>query len=50
MYRRQVEMRASLAQSIIPPFLIVGIAAIITGLFVLAIFMPLVKLLEGLSK
>lgn len=50
MYRRQVEMRASLAQSIIPPFLIVVLAAIITSVFVLAVFMPLIKLLEGLSK
>ncbi|MSR30562.1 MAG: type II secretion system F family protein [Gemmataceae bacterium] len=50
LYRRQVEMRSAMVQSVVPPVLIVATAGIITFTFVLAIFLPLIKLLEGLSK
>lgn len=50
MYRRQVEMRAALLQSLLPPFLVIGTAGLAIGMFLVAMFLPLVKLLEGLSK
>lgn len=50
MYRRQVEIRAALLRSILPPFLIIVTAGIFVVFFVLAMMLPLIKLLEGLSK
>jgi type IV pilus assembly protein PilC len=50
MYRRQVEMRAALLRSVLPPFLVIMTAGLAIGLIVLAMFLPLIKLLEGLSK
>lgn len=49
MYRRQVELRAGLLKSALSPFFIVIVATVIVGLFVLALFMPLLGLLEGLG-
>jgi general secretion pathway protein F len=48
-YRRQAEMRAILLRSVLPPFMIIGTAAILVGFFVLALFLPLVKLISELS-
>ncbi len=50
MYRRQVEMRAALLRSVLPPFLVIATAGVFTILFVFAMMLPMVKLLEGLSK
>lgn len=50
MYRRQVEMRAALLRSVLPPFLVIGIAGIFVGFFVVVLMLPMHKLLEGLSK
>lgn len=50
MYRRQVEMRAGLLKNVLPPFLIVVIAGLFALLFIVAMFLPLLKLFEGLSK
>lgn len=50
LYRRQVEMRAALLRSVLPPLFIVVIGGFIVGFFVLAAMLPLIKLLEGLSK
>lgn len=50
LYRRQVEMRAALLRSVLPPFFIVVIGGFIVGFFVLAAMLPMIKLLEGLSK
>jgi type II secretory pathway component PulF len=50
MYRRQVEMRAALLRSVLPPFLIVCTAGTFAGFFVFAISFPMLRLLEGLSK
>jgi type II secretory pathway component PulF len=50
MYRRQVELRANLLRSVLPPFVIIGTAGIFTTCFVFALMLPLIKLLEGLSK
>jgi type II secretory pathway component PulF len=50
MYRRQAGLRATLLHSLLPPFLLISTAGVLVVLFVLAIMMPMFKLLEGLSK
>jgi type II secretory pathway component PulF len=50
MYRRQVEMRAALLRSVLPPFLVIFTAGLFIGAFVFAIMVPMYKLLEGLAK
>jgi type II secretory pathway component PulF len=50
MYRRQVDVRAALLRSVLPPFLIVCTAGLFVVLFVMAIMLPMVRLLETLSK
>jgi type II secretory pathway component PulF len=49
-YRRQVEVRASVLRSAIPQLLILLTAGIITAVFVIAVMMPMFTLLEGLAK
>jgi type II secretory pathway component PulF len=49
-YRRQVERRAALLRTVLPPFLIIGTAGVVVSVFVFALILPMVKLLEGLSK
>jgi type II secretory pathway component PulF len=49
LYRRQVEMRAALLRSVLTPFLIIVTAAIVVGLFLFAVMLPLIGLLKGLS-
>jgi type II secretory pathway component PulF len=49
-YNRQVEMRAALLRSVLPPFMIICIAGAFVVLFVFALMMPMFKLLEALSK
>jgi type II secretory pathway component PulF len=48
-YRRQVETRAALLRTVLPPLVIIVTAGIIVGLFVLALMLPFFSLLEGLS-
>jgi type IV pilus assembly protein PilC len=48
-YHRQAETRASMLRSILPPFLVLGTAAILVGFFTMSMFMPLIKLLVELS-
>jgi type II secretory pathway component PulF len=50
LYRRQAELRAALLRTLLPPLLIISTAGVLVGFFVLSIMMPLIKLLEGLSK
>jgi len=50
MYRRQVEMRAALLRSVLPPFLIIGLAGVMFALFVFTGFLPMTGLLEALSR
>jgi type II secretory pathway component PulF len=50
LYRHQAERRAALLRTVLPPFLIVITAGILVCLFVFALMLPLVKLLEGLSQ
>lgn len=49
-YRRQVEMRAALLRTVLPPFLVIVTAGAFVCFFVFALMMPLVRLLDGLSK
>lgn len=48
-YRSQAELRASLLRSLLPPLLIVFSAGVLVTLFVMAVMLPMIKLLEGLS-
>ena len=50
MYRRQVDIRAALLRSVLPPFLIVCTAGMFVVLFVMAVMLPLIRLLETLSQ
>jgi type II secretory pathway component PulF len=50
MYRRQVEMRAALLRSVLPPFLVVITAGLFVVLFVFVMILPMLQLIEGLSK
>jgi type II secretory pathway component PulF len=50
LYHRQVERRAAFLRTVLPPFLIIGTAAVLVCLFVLPMALPMIKLLEGLSK
>jgi len=49
-YRRQVDARAAVLRSVLPPFVVVVTAGTLTVFFVVAVMAPLLKLLEGLSK
>jgi general secretion pathway protein F len=50
LYRREVERRAALLRTVLPPFLIVVSAGVLVCLFVFALILPMIQLLEGLSK
>jgi type II secretory pathway component PulF len=50
LYRRQVERRAGLLRSVLPPFLIIATAGVLVGVFIVALMLPMIKLLEGLSR
>jgi type II secretory pathway component PulF len=50
LYRRQAEMRAALLRSVLPPFMIVSIGGVFVVFFAFALMMPMIKLLDGLSK
>lgn len=49
-YRRQVETRATVLRTVLPPFVVIATAGALTGFFAVAVMLPLLKLLEGLSK
>lgn len=50
LYRRQVEARAALLRTIFPAFIIIVTAGLLTGAFTMSVMLPLIKLIEGLSK
>ena len=37
-------------RSVLPPFMIIVTAGLFTGVFVMALMLPMIKLIEGLSK
>lgn len=49
-YRRHVDARAAVLRSVLPPFVVVVTAGLLTGVFVLSVMYPMIKLLEALSK
>jgi type II secretory pathway component PulF len=49
-YRRQVDARAAVLRSVLPPFVVVVTAGTLTVFFVVAVMAPMLKLLEGLSQ
>jgi type II secretory pathway component PulF len=49
-YRRQVESRSVILRTILPPFVVIITAGLLVGFFAIALFLPLIKLMEGLSK
>ncbi|OWK47000.1 type II secretion system F family protein [Fimbriiglobus ruber] len=49
-YRRQVETRAVVLRTVLPPLVVVATAGVLTGVFAVALMLPMIKLLEGLSK
>jgi type II secretory pathway component PulF len=50
LYRRQAERRAALLRTVLPPFFIVGTAGVLVSLFIFALILPMVRLLEALSR
>jgi type II secretory pathway component PulF len=50
MYRRQVDIRATLLRSVLPPFLIVCTAGLFVVFFIMVMMLPMIRLLEALSK
>lgn len=49
-YRRQVDNGAALLRGVLPSLVVIVIAGVLTTLFAIGIFAPMIKLLEGLSK
>ncbi|MBX7105003.1 MAG: type II secretion system F family protein [Gemmataceae bacterium] len=49
-YRRHVDVRAGLLRNFLPSLLIVGTAVVLAGVFMMALVVPLVTLIEGLTK
>jgi type II secretory pathway component PulF len=50
LYRQQAEMRVAFLRYVFPPFMIIMTAGIFVGIFVMAMMLPMLKLLENLSK
>jgi type IV pilus assembly protein PilC len=50
LYRRQVDMRLSILRNVLPPVMILATAGLFTAFFVISIMLPMIKLLEGLSR
>lgn len=49
-YRREVETRAALLRTVLPPFLIIVTAGLFVALFVITVMSPMYGLLEALSR
>jgi general secretion pathway protein F len=47
MYRRQVEMRASMLRSVLPPLLVIFVAGFVVVLFILCLMLPLLSLFNS---
>jgi type II secretory pathway component PulF len=50
LYRRQVEARGALLRAVLPSFMIIGTAGVLVATFAFTVMLPMIKLLEGLSK
>ena len=49
-YRQQVATRSAVLRSVLPSFVVIATAGVLTGAFVVAVMFPMIKLIEGLSK
>jgi type II secretory pathway component PulF len=49
LYRRQAEVRANLLRTLLPALFVIGTALAIGVVFVTAIFLPLIRLMEALG-
>lgn len=49
-YRRQVDSRAALLRTALPSFLILFTAGVLIGGFIISLILPLIRLMEGLSR
>jgi type II secretory pathway component PulF len=49
-YRRQVDSRAAVLRSVLPPFVVLFTAGVLVFVFAIAVMVPMVRLMEGLSK
>ena len=49
-YRQTVESRAGILRNLLPSLLILFTALFLASFFAVAMFLPMIKLLEGLSK
>jgi type II secretory pathway component PulF len=49
MYRRQAEVRATFLRTVLPPLLIIVVAATLGVVFIFGLYGPLLELLDGLS-
>jgi type II secretory pathway component PulF len=50
LYRRQVDSRAALLRSVFPAFMIIFTAGLLTATFAFSVMLPMIRLVEGLSK
>jgi type II secretory pathway component PulF len=50
LYRRQVEARSAILRSVLPAFMIIATAGVLVATFALSVMLPMIRLLEGLSK
>ncbi|MFO0808445.1 MAG: type II secretion system F family protein [Gemmataceae bacterium] len=50
LYQRQVQSRSALLRTVLPSIVIIMTAGTLTGAFVLSVMLPMIKLVEGLSK
>jgi type II secretory pathway component PulF len=49
-YRRTVDARAAVLRCVLPPLVVIATAGTLTVFFAVAVMLPMIKLLEGLSK
>jgi type II secretory pathway component PulF len=49
-YRRQVEARSAILRSVLPACMIIATAGVLVATFAVACMLPMIQLLEGLSK
>jgi type II secretory pathway component PulF len=50
LYGRQVEARSAILRSVLPAFMIIATAGVLVATFAMSVMLPMIGLLEGLSK
>lgn len=49
-YRRQVDSRSIILRTVLPPFVVIVTAGLLVGFFAIALLLPMIKLMKGLTK